>query len=120
MSNPARFHVASLHSTMKVLVVLMLLAIVGSLFSGLVFLYRDRGSGERTVKALTLEARQRRRWEDRVALATQMQFRVGKISIGAHAVTQLLEKLMLDVMYDVPGSEDIANDRTFLRSFQRP
>jgi hypothetical protein len=32
----------------------MLLAIVGSLFSGLFFLYRDRGSGERTVRALTL------------------------------------------------------------------
>ena len=32
----------------------MLLAIVGSLFSGLFFLYQDRGSGERTVRALTL------------------------------------------------------------------
>ena len=32
----------------------MLLAIVGSLFSGLFLLYRDRGSGERTVRALTL------------------------------------------------------------------
>ncbi len=38
----------------KLLVVLMLLAIVASLFSGLVFLYRDRGAGERTVRALTL------------------------------------------------------------------
>ena len=32
----------------------MLLAIVGSLFSGLFFFYRDRGTGERTVRALTL------------------------------------------------------------------
>ena len=39
---------------MKLLAVLMLLAIVGSLFSGLFFLYRDRGSGERTVRALTV------------------------------------------------------------------
>ena len=39
---------------MKIFAVLMLLAIVGSLFSGLFFLYRDRGSGERTVRALTL------------------------------------------------------------------
>ena len=39
---------------MKIFVVLMLLAIVGSLFSGLFLLYRDRGSGERTVRALTL------------------------------------------------------------------
>ena len=39
---------------LKIVVVLMLLAIVASLFSGLVFLYRDRGTGERTVRALTL------------------------------------------------------------------
>lgn len=32
----------------------MLLFIVASLFSGLFFLYRDRGGGERTAKALTL------------------------------------------------------------------
>jgi hypothetical protein len=39
---------------MKVFAVLMLLAIIASLFSGLLFLYRDRGSGERMVRALTL------------------------------------------------------------------
>jgi hypothetical protein len=39
---------------MKAFAVLMLLAIVASLFSGLFYLYRDRGSGERTVRALTL------------------------------------------------------------------
>jgi hypothetical protein len=38
----------------RVLVILLLLAIVGSLFSGLFFLYRDRGEGVRTVKMLTL------------------------------------------------------------------
>ena len=38
----------------KVIIVLMLLAIIGSLFSGLFFLYRDRGAGSRTVRALTL------------------------------------------------------------------
>lgn len=38
----------------KLLVVLMLLLIVGSLFSGLFFLYRDHGAGQRTVRALTL------------------------------------------------------------------
>lgn len=38
----------------KLLVLFTLLAIVGSLFSGLRFLYRDRGSGLRTVKALTV------------------------------------------------------------------
>jgi hypothetical protein len=39
---------------LRVLVILLLLAIVGSLFSGLVFLYRDRGARERTAKVLTL------------------------------------------------------------------
>lgn len=39
---------------LKLLVVLLLLVIVGSLFSGLFYLYRDRGAGERTVRALTL------------------------------------------------------------------
>jgi hypothetical protein len=38
----------------KLLVVFTLLAIVGSLFSGLWFLYKDRGTGTRTVRALTL------------------------------------------------------------------
>ncbi len=38
----------------KLFVVLVLLAIIGSLFSGLWFLYRDRGAGTRTVRALTL------------------------------------------------------------------
>jgi hypothetical protein len=38
----------------KIVVILMLLLIVGSLFSGLFFLYRDGGRGRRTVRALTL------------------------------------------------------------------
>lgn len=38
---------------LKLLVVFALLAIVVSLFSGLCFLYRDRGGGSRTVRALT-------------------------------------------------------------------
>lgn len=37
-----------------VLVLVMFLAILGSLFSGLFFLYRERGNSTRTVKALTL------------------------------------------------------------------
>lgn len=37
----------------RVLVVLLVLAIVISLFSGLVSLYRDRGTGTRTVRRLT-------------------------------------------------------------------
>lgn len=38
----------------KIAVVVLLLAVVGSLFSGLFFLHRDRGQGRRTVQALTL------------------------------------------------------------------
>ncbi len=40
---------------MRIVVVLMLIAIVASLGSALVFVYRDRGQGKtRAVKALTL------------------------------------------------------------------
>jgi hypothetical protein len=38
----------------KLIVILLLFAVVGSLFSGLFFLYRDRGAGVRTAQALTL------------------------------------------------------------------
>jgi hypothetical protein len=38
----------------KILVVLVLLTIVGSLFSGLFFLIRDKGASDRTVRALTV------------------------------------------------------------------
>ena len=38
----------------KAIIVLMLFIIIGSLFSGLFFLMRDKGASERTVKALTV------------------------------------------------------------------
>ena len=38
----------------KIIVVLFLIAIVGSLFSGLFFLMKDKGTSERTVRALTV------------------------------------------------------------------
>jgi len=38
----------------KIIVVLFLFAIIGSLFSGLFFLMKDKGASERTVKALTI------------------------------------------------------------------
>ena len=38
----------------KLAVVFMLLLVVGSLFSGLFFLYRDKGNGDRVVRALTV------------------------------------------------------------------
>ena len=39
---------------MKVLIILFAIFIVASLFSALYFLVRDRGRGERTVRALTV------------------------------------------------------------------
>ena len=39
---------------MKIIVILFLVFIVGSLFSALYFLVRDRGQGTRMVKALTV------------------------------------------------------------------
>jgi uncharacterized membrane protein (DUF373 family) len=41
-------------AAMKIIVILFLVFIVGSLFSALYFLVRDRGQGTRTVKALTV------------------------------------------------------------------
>lgn len=38
----------------RVLVFLLIFGIVVSLFSGLFYIYRDRGAGERTARALTL------------------------------------------------------------------
>lgn len=38
---------------LKLVVVFMLIGVIGSLFSGLFFLLRDRGAGHRAVKALT-------------------------------------------------------------------
>ncbi len=38
----------------KIIVILFLFTIIGSLFSGLFFLMKDKGASERTVKALTV------------------------------------------------------------------
>ncbi|MDD5330235.1 MAG: twin transmembrane helix small protein [Sulfuricella sp.] len=38
----------------KIVVILLLALVVGSLFSALIFLARDQGRGERTARALTL------------------------------------------------------------------
>ncbi len=39
---------------MKIIVVLLLLVVIASLFSGLFFLFKDKGQGTRMVKALTI------------------------------------------------------------------
>jgi hypothetical protein len=38
----------------KIIVILFLVFIIGSLFSALFFMVRDKGHGERTVRALTV------------------------------------------------------------------
>jgi len=38
----------------KLIIILLLIGVIGSLFSGLFFLFRDRGASDRAVKALTL------------------------------------------------------------------
>jgi hypothetical protein len=43
-----------LEVAMRILAILFLVFIVGSLFSALYFLIRDKGQGERAVKALTV------------------------------------------------------------------
>ena len=39
---------------MKIIIVIALVAVVTALFTALVFLYRDRGKGERVVAALAI------------------------------------------------------------------
>ena len=38
----------------KLVIVLLLIGVIVSLFSGLFFLFRDHGAGQRTVKALSI------------------------------------------------------------------
>ena len=39
---------------MKIVIIILLLAVVASLFSGLYFVYKDKGSGNRAVISLTI------------------------------------------------------------------
>lgn len=50
--------------------------------------------GMETVKSLSLEPSQRKKWDDKAAMAVGMRFGVGTISVGASVGTGLLEKLM--------------------------
>lgn len=55
-------------------------------------------NGMPTVKAMAIEPLLRNKWEQKVARAISMQFRVGKISITAKSLTQLLERLMTIIL----------------------
>lgn len=62
--------------------------------------------GMRTVKSLAIEPKQRKVWEQRTATTIQMHFGVGKMSIAAATVTQVLEKLMMVTVIAV-GAMDV-------------
>ncbi len=51
-----------------------------------------------TVKAMAIEPLLRGQWEQKVAAAVSMQFKVGKISITARSITQFLERIMTVVL----------------------
>lgn len=55
-------------------------------------------NGMATVKAMAIEPLLRKQWENKVAKAVSMQFRVGKISITAKSITQFLERLMTVIL----------------------
>ncbi|MGB3210144.1 MAG: peptidase domain-containing ABC transporter [Desulforhopalus sp.] len=65
-------------------------------------------NGMPTVKAMAIEPLLRSQWEQKVARAISMQFRVGKISITARSLTQLLERLMT-VMLIWIGANQVFN-----------
>lgn len=55
-------------------------------------------NGMQTVKAMAIEPLLRSKWENKVARAVSMQFRVGKISISAKSLTHFLERFMTIVL----------------------
>ncbi len=62
-------------------------------------------NGMPTVKAMAIEPLLRSQWENKVARAISMQFRVGKISITAKSLTQLLERLMTVILIWMGASQ---------------
>ncbi len=55
-------------------------------------------NGMPTVKAMAIEPLLRKRWEEKVARAINMEFMVGKISITAKSITDMMGKLMTVVI----------------------
>lgn len=51
-----------------------------------------------TVKAMAIEPLLRGQWEQKVAAAVSMQFKVGRISITARSITQFLERIMTVIL----------------------
>ncbi len=62
-------------------------------------------NGMATVKAMAIEPLLRKQWENKVAKAVSMQFRVGKISITAKSITQFLERMMTIILIWMGASQ---------------
>ncbi len=69
--------------------------------------------GIRTVKSLAIEPKQRKIWDQRTANSVNIHFSVGKISIGAQAISHLLEKGM-SVAIIVLGAMDVFSSQLSL------
>ncbi len=101
------------YSVKLAFIVLLMTAITGGIILALIPMFSRRlhalyeAEGDRqsmlveaihgmpTIKALSLEPKQRKRWDDKAASAVIQSFRVGKISISAKASTRFLERLMM-------------------------
>lgn len=69
-------------------------------------------NGMSTVKSMAIEPLLRKQWEDKVARAVSMEFRVGKISITAKSLTQMLERLMTVILIWLGASQVFSGSMT--------
>jgi ATP-binding cassette, subfamily B, bacterial HlyB/CyaB len=112
------FKLTSIVLVFTLLIAAVILLLISPFKRRLDALYEAEGSrqamlvetigGMSTVKAMAIEPLLRNQWEQKVARAVSMQFRVGKISITAKSLTQLLERLMTVVLIWV-GAHQVFN-----------
>ncbi len=69
-------------------------------------------NGMPTVKSMAIEPLLRKQWEQKVATAVNMQFRVGKISITARSITQFLQRAMTIILIWVGASKVFNGEMT--------
>ena len=112
------FKLTSIVLVFTLLIAAVILLLISPFKRRLDALYEAEGSrqamlvetigGMSTVKAMAIEPLLRSQWEQKVARAVSMQFRVGKISITAKSLTQLFERLMTVVLIWV-GAHQVFN-----------
>ena len=68
--------------------------------------------GIRTVKAMAMEPKQRKLWEQRSATAVSMHFSVSKMSLVAVVVTHFLEKFMTVAIITLGATDVFSHDMT--------